>query len=84
MSRRVDVDVDRRVGVVGLEVQQLGADEVGDRVVDRRPEEDDPLLEEPAVQVVGPLTPVGLLDHRGHQVVLGLDHQCSWSPWSWS
>src|SRR5690606_17417179 len=47
----------------------LGADQVGDRVVDRCAQEDDVLLEQPAVEVVGPLAPVGLLDHRGHEVV---------------
>ena len=45
---RVDVDVDVLVRVLGLEVQQLGADQVGDRVVDRRAQEDDVLLEQPA------------------------------------
>ena len=45
---RVDVEVDVLVGVLGLEVQQLGADQVGDRVVDRRAQEDDVLLEQPA------------------------------------
>ena len=60
----VDVDVDVLVGVLGLEVQQLGADQVGDRVVDRRAEEDDVLLEQAGVEVVGPLAPVGLLDDR--------------------
>ena len=70
-ARAVDVDVDVLVGVLRLEVQQLGADQVGDRVVDRRAQEDDVVLEQPRVEVEGPLAPVGLLDHRGHQVVVG-------------
>jgi hypothetical protein len=43
----VDVDVDVLVGVLRLEVQQLGAHQVGDRVVDRGAQEDDVLLEQP-------------------------------------
>ena len=66
----VDVDVDVLVGVLRLEVQQLGADQVGDRVVDRRAQEDDVLLEQPGVEVEGPLAAVGLLDDRGDQVVV--------------
>ena len=68
---RVDVDVDVLVGVLRLEVQQLGAHQVGDRVVDRRAQEDDVVLEQPRVEVEGPLAPVGLLDDRGDQVVVG-------------
>src|SRR3954452_8705403 len=49
-------------------MKQLGHDEVGDRVIDRRAEEDDPLLEQPGEDVVGALTPVGLLDDVGHRV----------------
>ena len=40
-ARRVDVHADVAVGVGGLQVQELGDDEVGDLVVDRRAEEDD-------------------------------------------
>ena len=68
-ARRVDVDVDVLVGVLRLEVQQLGAHQVGDRVVDRRAQEDDVLLEQPRVEVVRPLAPVGLLDDRRDEVV---------------
>ena len=53
----VDVDVDVLVGVLGLEVQQLGADQVGDRVVDRRAQEDDVLLEQPASRGRRPARP---------------------------
>ena len=48
---RVDVERDVLVGVLALEVQQLGDDQVGDLVVDRRAEEDDPLVEQPRVDV---------------------------------
>ena len=40
---RVDVEGDVLVGVLGLEMEQLGDDQVRDLVVDRGAEEDDPL-----------------------------------------
>jgi len=46
-------------------VQQLGHDQVGDVIADRRPEKDDSLLQEQRIDVVRALTTVGLLDdHR--------------------
>ena len=50
-ARRVDVHHDVLVGIVGLEDQQLGDDEVRDRVVDRRAEEDDAVVREAGVDV---------------------------------
>ena len=55
---RVDVEVDRLVGVLGLEEQQLGDDQVGDLVVDRRAQEHDAFAQQPGVDVVGPLAAV--------------------------
>jgi len=40
-ARRVDIQVDVLVGVLILQVQELGHDEVADRVVDGRAEEHD-------------------------------------------
>ena len=68
-ARAVDVQRDVAVGVGGLEVQQLRDDEVRDLVVDRLAEEDDALVEQPAVDVERALAaPVLLDDHRdeGH------------------
>ena len=59
------------LGVLGLEVQQLRDDQVRDLVVDGRAEEDDPLVEQPAVDVERALTARGLLD----------DH---WDKWAHS
>src|ERR1700757_1230524 len=50
-------------------MKQLGHDEVGNSVVDRRAEEDDPLLEQAGEDVVGALAAVGLLNHIRHRVV---------------
>ena len=60
-----DVDVDVALGVVRLEEEELGNDDVGDIVIDRRPEEDDPVHEEPGKDVVGALTAAGALDDVG-------------------
>jgi hypothetical protein len=64
---RVHVERDVLVGVVGLEVQQLGDDEVRDLVVDRLADEHDPLAEEPRVDVVRALAAGGLLDDDGDE-----------------
>ena len=64
-ARAVDVDVDVLLRVLGLEEEELGDDQVGDHVVDRRPDEDDVVLEQARVDVVGPLAAGRLLhDHR--------------------
>ena len=42
-ARRIDVERDVLVGILGLQKQQLGDDQVGDLVVDGRPQEDDAL-----------------------------------------
>src|SRR5215207_290463 len=64
---RVDVDRDVLVRVRGLEVQQLRDDEVRDRVVDRRAEEDDPLVEQARVDVELALAARRALDHHRDQ-----------------
>jgi hypothetical protein len=42
----VDVEGDVFVGVLGLEMQQLGDRQVGELVIDRAADEDDPLVVE--------------------------------------
>src|SRR5438309_5723581 len=51
-------------------MQQLRDQQVGHRVVDRRAQEDDPLLQQARVDVEGALAAVGLLDDGGNEVVL--------------
>ena len=67
-ARAVDVEQDVLVGVLGLEEQHLRDDQVGDRVVDRRADEDDAVLQQAREDVVGALAAVGLLDHHRHQL----------------
>ena len=49
---RVDVEPDVLLGVLPVEVEQLGGDLVGDRVVDLGAEEDDALPQEAVVDVL--------------------------------
>ena len=64
---RVDVEADVLVGVLGLQVQELGDDQVGDVLGDRRAEEDDPLAEQARVDVESALAARGLLDDHRYQ-----------------
>ena len=66
---RVDVEGDILLGILGLQEQQLRTDQAGDHVVDRAGQENDPLLQQARVDIVGALAPVGLLDHHRHQGV---------------
>src|SRR3954468_1426253 len=66
-ARRVDVDRDVLVRVDGLEVQQLGDDEVRDLIVDRLAEEDDPLVEQAREDVVLALAAGAALDDGGDE-----------------
>ena len=68
---RVDVHGDVAVGIQRLEHQQLGHDVVGNRLVDRRAQEHDPLFEQLRVRVVLSLAVRGVLDER-RQDVAGL------------
>ena len=61
---RVDVDVDVLIGVFPIEIQQLGNDQVCNLVVDRRPQENDPLAEQKRVDVEGALDPAGAFDNH--------------------
>src|SRR4051794_32491632 len=51
--------------IANLIVAQLGHDQVGDLVVDGRPQEDDALVEQAAVDVEGALASRRLLHHHG-------------------
>jgi hypothetical protein len=68
-ARRVDVDGDVFVRILRLKVQQLGDYEIGYLIVHGSTQEDDPLVEQPAVDVERTLASRGLLD----------DH---WNKWA--
>src|SRR5215469_7482013 len=66
--------MDGLLGILGLEEEQLRDHQVGDVVVDRAAQEDDALLQQARVDVVGALTARALLDHHrdeGHAVAPG-------------
>jgi hypothetical protein len=64
---RVDVHRDVLLGVLRLEVQQLRDYQVRDLVIDRRPQEHDPLVQQAAVDVERALASRGLLDNHRHK-----------------
>src|SRR5204863_951431 len=64
-ARAVDVEADVLVRALGFQEEDLGADDVGDVVVDGRAEEDDVLPEQARVDVPATLAPVGRLDDLG-------------------
>src|SRR5206468_11629822 len=66
-ARRVDVDGDVLVRVLGLQVQQLGDDQVRDLIVDRGAEKDYSLVQQTRVDVERALASRGLLDDHGNQ-----------------
>ncbi len=70
---RVDVHGDFLLGVLGLQEEKLGDDQRRHVVLDRTGDEDQALLEQPRVDVVGALAPVGLLDHHGDELHVGID-----------
>src|SRR5262245_44146352 len=78
-SRTVDIEKDILVGVFGFQEQHLSDDEVRNRVVDRRPDEDDTVLEEPRKYVIGSFAAVGLLNHHWYQLGAWLDYVAHWA-----
>ena len=62
------------LGVLRFEEEQLRDGEVGREVVDLAVDENDAILKEPGVDIVGPFPYARLLDDDGHQVVHSLFH----------
>ena len=62
----VDVQLDVLFGVFVLEVEQLGDHQVRDGVVDRHADEDDTVLQQQRVDVVGPFPAARLFYHHRH------------------
>ena len=56
-----------RSGIFGFQKQQLGDDQVGDLVIDRRSQEDDVLFQQARIDIVGALAARRLLDHHGDE-----------------
>ena len=82
-ARRVDVNRDFLLRIIRLKEQELRDDQRRHFVFDDASNEYDPFLEQTRIDVIGPLAPVGLLNHRGNEIVhVGVDGilHCSTRP----
>jgi len=70
---RIDVHADVLLGVIHLQKEQLRDDRVGHVIVDRRAEKDDPIFQQPRVDVVRLLLVAASFDDVRHGVVVRLD-----------
>ena len=64
----VDVHLDVAVRVLLSQVQQLGDDQIGDDVVDRRTKKHNSVLEQERKDVIPTFAAAGLLDDHGHRI----------------
>ncbi len=67
-ARRIDVQREMSFsGILRCEEQQLRGHQVGHVVVNRRADENDVILQQARINIVGALAAVGLLDHHGNE-----------------
>src|SRR4030043_150292 len=59
--------MDLPIRVFRLQKEHLGNDQIGHLIIDGRAQKDNALLEEPGINVIGPLTPAALLHYNGNQ-----------------
>src|SRR3989344_1503697 len=69
-ARRVDIEANVLFLILGLQKKQLGDHRICHRINDGTAQKDDPLLEEPRVDIVRPLPERGFLNHRGDEVLV--------------
>ncbi len=62
----VDVEIDVFFRILRFQEQELGNDQVGKNVVNRRTQEDDPVFQEPRINVVGAFASVCCLNDYGN------------------
>ncbi len=72
-ARRVNVHLDLFLRVLGLQVQQLGADQRRHAVLDGARQEDDPVFQETGEDVVSALASARLFDDHRHEAQRGGD-----------
>ncbi|VXA83560.1 conserved hypothetical protein [Aeromonas veronii] len=70
-TRRVDVNIDVLVRILGLEEQQLGNHQIGHVIFNLTGQEDHPLFQQTGVNIVGTFTLGSLFDHDGDQRIAG-------------
>ena len=66
-ARAVDVELNVLVGVLRLQIEKLGDDQAGGRVVDLLRQEDDAVVQKAGENVIGTLSAARLLDDIGNQ-----------------
>ena len=66
-TRRIDVEVDVLVRILGFEKKQLGDQQICDLVVDRGSEKNDPVFQQPGIDVIGTFALAALFDHHWNQ-----------------
>jgi hypothetical protein len=71
----VDVHADVALGIFPLQVEELRHDQVRNLVVNRRPQEHDPLFQEEREDIEGPLGTRAGFDHRRND---GPDKRIEW------
>src|SRR5690242_569266 len=73
-ARRVDVEGNFFLGVLGFQKQELGGHQVGDIVINLAAQKNNPVLEQPRVDVISALSTAGLLDYDWNQIA----HNAIW------
>ena len=67
-ARAVYVHLDRLIGILGIQVEQLGDDQIGHLIGERHSEKDNALFQKKAVDVVGPLAPARVLNYHRNDI----------------
>ena len=66
-ARRMDINADVLLGILGLEKKKLSDRQIRHEVVDRRADKNDSVLQETRINVVGPFAPARRFDNHRHQ-----------------
>jgi len=51
--------------ILGLQEQHLGNHQVGDIIIHREAQKDDPVLQQPGIDIISPFTVACLIDYYG-------------------
>ena len=65
-TRRIDIQINVFFRILRFKEQQLRDDEVGEDIVDRSAQKNDAVFQEPRIDIVGPFSPIGLLNDNGN------------------
>ena len=62
-ARRVHIQVNVLLGVFRFEEKELGRDHIGHRIIHLGAQKNNPVFQQAGINIIGPFTPTGLLDH---------------------